>query len=140
MRRRQGLALSRAAVVGYGAFLAAVLLYPDGMVLNRFFVGVYAVGLRFGWRWSPEDYASFANGVAFAPLAFGLVVAWPRVRPWVWGVVLVAASAGAEIAQLSLARQASVADVLTNGAGAVVGTVLGAWRVKVSERSGRLAP
>ena len=43
MRRRQGLALSRAAVVGYGAFLAAVLLYPDGMVLNRFFVGVYAV-------------------------------------------------------------------------------------------------
>ena len=81
MRRRQGLALSRAAVVGYGAFLAAVLLYLDGMVLNRFFVGVYAVGLRFGWRWLPEDYASFANGVAFAPLAIGPALGvWAMAR------------------------------------------------------------
>ncbi len=131
--------VGRLLVVAYGAAVASGLLLPNGWAINRFFVAVYLVGLRAGVRGlAPEDYASMANVVLFAPLAYGLVVGWPRVRAWLIAACLVALSASAEVAQRLLGRDPSVRDVLLNSVGVVLGTALGAWWVKVSQRSARL--
>ncbi len=131
----------RLAVALYAAAVAVVLFLPNGWAINRFFVEVYVVGqYRFGLPLSPEDYATLANVLAFVVLAFGLVVGWPRVRPWLWTLVLVALSAAAELAQGSLGREQSWADFLLNSLGAGIGTLLGVWRVKVSQRSVKVDP
>lgn len=131
--------VGRLLVVAYLAVVGVALLWPDGRDINRLFVDVYLVGRNWGVRGlGPEDYATLANLVAFLPLAFGLVVGWSRVKAWVWLVVVVALSVGAELLQRQLWREPSVIDVVLNSSGAVLGTVLGWWRVKVSERSDRV--
>lgn len=138
MTRRVG----RLLLGTYAVVVAFALLWPDGWAINRFFVGVYLVGLRLGVTWmGPEDYSTLANALAFAPLGYGLVVGWPRVRPWLFALALAGVSCLSELVQLGLARQPSVSDVLLNSFGAVAGTLLGTWRLrKLSERSERLTP
>ncbi|CAM3663990.1 VanZ family protein [Nocardioides zeicaulis] len=122
--RRTAWALAAAYLVG----LVVLLTGPWGLELNRLTVGLYTF-FRYDWPvapdWAlPHHYGFVLNVVLFVPLGAVLVVL--TRRPW-WVATLLAllGSTAVEVAQgLWLDRVGSVADVVANTLGALVGALL----------------
>ncbi len=123
MPRRVGTVVAAVVAVALGG----VLLWPDGWAVNRLVVRIYVFFLDLGVprAVTPDDYATALNVLAFVPLGW-LGVSALRRSPVLVVAVLAAASALVETAQLwpGLGRQASLADLACNTAGAAVGAVL----------------
>jgi len=122
-----GRGLARALAVLVVAGLTALLLWPDGLALNRFVVQVYVFFLQRGMPPSvtPEDYAVLLNVLAFALLGMlGVLVL--RGSPGRVVASLVAFSVVVELFQAipGVARDPSLLDVACNALGAGVGVAL----------------
>lgn len=133
---------SRAATflaVVLAVLLGGLVLWPDGEQVRRLLLDVYLVGLHAGMPRvvTPEWYASTLNVLAVVPLGWLGVVALRR-RPAVVVGALAAASVSVELLQATplLHRDPSLADVLCNTAGAVVGALLGSALVRRAARRG----
>lgn len=122
--RRTAWVVAAAYVVG----MVVLLVGPWGGQINRLTVGCYTF-FRYDWPvapdWAlPHHYGFVLNVALFVPL--GAVLVELLRRPW-WVAVLLAAlaSAAVEVAQaLWLARVGSVADVVANTLGALLGALL----------------
>jgi glycopeptide antibiotics resistance protein len=121
----------RTGVLAIGALYAVGLMLlaftPISWVLSELTLKLYIVGayeLHLGWV-LPEHYGYLLNVLLFVP--FGalvvLIVRWPW---WAAALVATAASAAIEVVQYLpvLHRQATLADVICNGLGALLGAVL----------------
>jgi hypothetical protein len=120
-----------------GAFsllVAALVFWPDGWVINRLAVGIY-FGLGF-YRLGAFlpldqpgrfDFGQLLNVALLMPLAILGALALPFLRWW-WiaavGVLISCLIEAIQWATLS-GRQASVADVLANSIGAILGALIG---------------
>ena len=121
---------------------AAIVFLPIGWPLNRFIVWLYYAGRGIGIPSfvTIEAYDTGLNILLFAvPVALAATV-WPRARWWLWALIALIASAAVELVQLAaLPRDASVADVLVNTLGAVLGAgaagLLRAWIGSSARRS-----
>lgn len=103
-----------------------LLLNPDGWQINRMNVAVW-YRLLAPWGLTtyvtPEQFADWMNLVLFVPFVWAL---WILKPTWLWVVIIVAVSAGVELYQwLISTRDATVTDVLTNTAGAILGALTG---------------
>ncbi len=129
------------AAVTYVAVLLLLVLTPISWLLNRLTVKVYVVGsYDLHQRWLlPEHVGYLLNVLLFVP--FGALVVLIARRPW-WQATLVATavSAAIEVVQFLpvLHREATVADVVSNGLGALLGAV-GAALIRQNHRK-RLPP
>ncbi len=124
-RRRLALITGAAYVV----VLLLLVLTPISWVLNRLTVRLYVVGTYdLHQRWLlPEHVGYLLNVLLFVP--FGALVVLIARWPW-WEATLVATavSAAIEVVQYLpvLDREATFADVLSNGLGALIGAVAAA--------------
>ena len=124
MKHRTGvLAIGALYVVG----LMLLAFTPISWVLSELTLKLYIVGayeLHLGWV-LPDYYGYMLNVLLFVP--FGALVVLIARWPW-WAAALVAtaASAAIEVVQYLpvLHRQATLADVICNGLGALLGAVL----------------
>jgi len=127
MTRRR---LRLVAVVTYVVVLLLLVMTPISWVLNRLTVGLYVVGAYdLHQRWLlPEDVGYLLNVLLFVP--FGALVVLIARWPW-WAAALVAtaASAAIEIVQYLpvLHREATLADVVCNGLGGLLGAMAAAF-------------
>ena len=117
--------LALAAMGTYVVVLGLLVLGPWGWTLNRVTVRLHFffrsdVPIAPGWL-SPEVYGLALNVLLFVPLGVG--VALLTGRSWWWVAVLAAVVSGTvEVAQgLWLPRGATLSDVVTNTAGALLG-------------------
>ncbi len=122
MDRRVGTVLAVVLAIALGA----LLLWPDGWMVNRLVVRVYVVLLDLGVPPSvrPEHYAAALNVLVFVPLGW-LGVSALRRPAWLVVAVLAGASAVVETVQLwpGLGREASLFDVACNTLGAGLGAL-----------------
>jgi len=127
MTRRR---LRLVAVVTYVVVLLLLVMTPISWVLNRLTVRLYVVGAYdLHQRWLlPEDVGYLLNVLLFVP--FGALVVLIARWPW-WAAALVAtaASAAIEIVQYLpvLHREATLADVVCNGLGGLLGAMAAAF-------------
>ena len=109
------------------AVLVALLLWPDGELVNRVVVRVYVFFLDLGVPASvtPETYGVLLNIAGFVLLGWlGVAVArWPAVRTAVGLTVL---SAAVELVQALpwMGRDPSLLDVACNALGAGIGVTV----------------
>lgn len=144
-RHRVLRALALVLLLAYGAAALALLLTPAGWWVNRANVEVWiAVTEPFGLQGviTPDMFQAVANIVLFVPAFAALAVLVPT---WWWVAAGGLLSAGVETYQLVIgSRQASVADVVMNTLGALIGVAIGLWisrRVRRSrERAAALSP
>lgn len=122
----------RSRTLQVGLFLCSVafavlLLGPWGWQLNRLTVRLYVffrteVPIAPGWA-RPEDYGALLNVALFVPVGVTLAL----LTRWSWWWVGLIATLGSTLVELVQAtvvgRDGSVLDVVTNGAGAVLGAV-----------------
>lgn len=108
--------------------VSALLLWPNQAWVPHLVNGLHDRFLGLGVPASirPGHYEAALNVMAFVPLGFAAVVLLRRPL-WQVVVALLALSVGAEIVQALpvMDRQPSLRDVLTNGTGAVLGTIAG---------------
>jgi glycopeptide antibiotics resistance protein len=118
------------AVVTYVVVLLLLVMTPISRVLNRLTVRLYVVGAYdLHQRWLlPEDVGYLLTVLLFVP--FGAMVVLIARWPW-WEAALVAtaASAAIEVVQYLpvLDREATFADVVCNGLGALLGALAAAF-------------
>lgn len=132
--------LSAVTLLLLGAGASALLLTPDGYGLNRLNVRVWYLLSTPGIRraTSPELYATMWNVLLFVPIFAALALWIPRW--WITGIGL-ALSITVELYQGLLgSRDPSPIDVLTNTAGALLGTGLGIWAHRLLSGRGRAGP
>jgi glycopeptide antibiotics resistance protein len=121
------------AVVTYVVVLLLLVMTPISWVLNRLTVRLYVVGAYdLHQRWLlPEDVGYLLNVLLFVP--FGALVVLIARWPW-WEAALVAtaASAAIEVVQYLpvLDREATLADVVCNGLGGLLGAMAAAFVVQ----------
>ena len=113
-------------LVGAAAFVV-LLLGPWGWELNRLTVRLYVLlrnDLPIAPDWvRPEHYGWLLNVVLFVPVGVALGVLTRRSW-WEVAVIATGASALVELAQVTFVdRQGSVADVVANGLGALLGAL-----------------
>jgi VanZ family protein len=140
MSRSRALWLAALAYVVGGAFL---VLGPIGWSLNRFTVRLHTLwifDLGLPGNPSPETFGVVLNVLLFVPAGFLL----KRLTPlpwWAVAVLCVAASAGIEGVQDTLVggREASAADVIANGLGGLLGSLLGLLRRTRRDHGDRVA-
>lgn len=126
-----------AVLVVVGASIGLLVLWPNGWTINRLVVWLYFEGgvFRQG-RWLPLDdpgrfdFSDLLNVIMMVPLAAGLLLAFPRLRPWLAAATVIGVSAAIELTQLLLidGRMASWRDLATNSIGGLLGAALG-WLV-----------
>ncbi|AXE39854.1 VanZ family protein [Acidipropionibacterium virtanenii] len=126
-----GTVIARLAVPLYLIAIAAAVLLPDPQAIGTF---KYNVGMQIQRianrisHVSPTALGDIAsNIIAFIPLTFLLGMAWRRVPVWVWGLVGMLASVGAETAQYllpELSRRPDIWNVIENSIGAWIGALL----------------
>lgn len=117
-------------LTGYLVAAAAVFLWPTGTRIHR-------INLDF-WLWlrpilgnpkgfGPDQAEILANGIAFFIPVLALSLIFTRVRPWLWVLLAVVASAAIEITQGYVLphRKLDVTDFLSNSAGAMLGGFVG---------------
>lgn len=144
MGRTRGTGAAWALVGVYALGTVVLLVGPWGLALNRLTVGLYTF-FRYQWPvapdWAlPHHYGFVLNVLLFVPAGVALVVLTGRSW-WVVTLLALAASTGVEVAQaLWLARVGSVADVVANTLGALLGAVLTPRRRRGSRPAGRPAP
>ena len=139
IRRRQAAAL----LVAYVALIGSVTLTPDSVdrgvypYLMRGVVFVQHHGVP-GFRYSMIE--EVANVALFAPLGMLGVLALGARRWWIVVLAGSAMSASVELAQGAFlpARVASLTDVATNSAGALLGAVTAALLAARTRRRGRI--
>lgn len=123
MTRRR---LRLVAAVTYVAVLLLLVMTPISWVLNRLTVRLYVVGAYdLHQRWLlPEDVGYLLNVLLFLP--FGALVVLIARWPW-WEAALVATAASAAIELVQylpvLDREATIADVVCNGLGGLLGAM-----------------
>ena len=122
----------RTAVLAIGALYAVGLLLlvftPISHQLHGLTVRLYVFWtytLHLGWGVRPETFGFVLNVLLFVPLGI-LVVLLLRVRWWEAALVAVLVSCGIELVQAipALHRETSLADVLSNGIGGLLGALL----------------
>ena len=117
------------AGVSYVVVLLLLVTTPISWVLNRLTVRLYVVGVYdLHQRWLlPEHVGYLLNVLLFVP--FGALVVLIARWPW-WEAALVATgvSAAIEVVQYLpvLHRDATIADVICNGLGGLLGAVAAA--------------
>ena len=117
------------AGVTYVVVLLLLVMTPISWVLNRLTVRLYVVGAYdLHQRWLlPEHVGYLLNVLLFVP--FGALVVLIARWPW-WEAALVATgvSAAIEVVQYLpvLHRDATIADVICNGLGGLLGAVAAA--------------
>jgi glycopeptide antibiotics resistance protein len=122
--------------VSYVVVLLLLVLTPISWVLNRLTVRLYVIGsYDLHQRWLlPEHVGYLLNVLLFVP--FGALVVLIARWPW-WEATLIATavSAAIEVVQYLpvLDREATFADVVSNGLGALVGAV-GAALIRQNHR------
>jgi VanZ family protein len=127
MTRRR---LRLVAGVTYVVVLLLLVMTPISWVLNRLTVRLYVVGAYdLHQRWLlPEDVGYLLNVLLFVP--FGALIVLIARWPW-WEAALVAtaASAAIEVVQYVpvLDREATIADVVCNGLGGLLGAMAAAF-------------
>ena len=127
MTRRR---LRLVAGVTYVVVLLLLVMTPISWVLNRLTVRLYVVGAYdLHQRWLlPEDVGYLLNVLLFLP--FGALIVLIARWPW-WEAALVATavSAAIEVVQYLpvLNRDASLADVVCNGLGGLLGAMAAAF-------------
>jgi len=136
-RDGRALGVGTALVVLVGGALLLLLLWPDGESVRQLLLRLYLFGLHHGVPGSvnPDVYATVLNVVVFVPPGWLGVVLLRRRVLTVW-LSLLAASAAVELVQALpwLGREASLLDVACNGAGALLGAVLGSATVRRRRR------
>jgi len=119
--------LAAAVSVVVVVLLLGLLLWPDGLALNRAVVRLYVFFLERGMpaAVTPDVYAVLLNVLVFALLA-GIGVLVLRRRPLPVTGVLVAFSVAVELFQAlpGVARDPSLLDVACNALGAALGAGL----------------
>lgn len=127
MTRRR---LRLVAGVTYVVVLLLLVMTPISWVLNRLTVRLYVVGAYdLHQRWLlPEDVGYLLNVLLFLP--FGALIVLIARWPW-WEAALVATavSAAIEVVQYLpvLDREATIADVVCNGLGGLLGAMAAAF-------------
>ncbi|MGD8215860.1 VanZ family protein [Aestuariimicrobium sp. Y1814] len=116
------------------SLLGAITLLPIGWQLNRFVVWVYYQGLHI-YAWPRNEWITLGllahalNVLLTVPLGLLARLGLPRLPWWTIPLGVLVLSASIELAQwlLPLGREGTVADVLTNTLGGLVGALLGQW-------------
>jgi glycopeptide antibiotics resistance protein len=111
----------------YAVGLMLVVFTPISHQLNAVTVRMYVFWtytLHLGWGVLPDTFGFVLNIVLFVPLGI-LVVLLLRVHWWEAALVAVATSCAIELVQAipALGRETSLADVLSNGIGGLVGAL-----------------
>ncbi|GGF51844.1 hypothetical protein GCM10011519_27350 [Marmoricola endophyticus] len=112
----------------YAAALAALVLSPVGRELNELTVRMYGVwnyDLALPGRPPPEVFGFGLNVLLFIPV--GILLAVLLRLPWLLtALCCVALSAAVELVQMipALHRVSSLTDLVANGLGGLVGTLL----------------
>lgn len=103
--------------------LTWLVAIADGWTVNRLVVWIWTQFRRLGFPITPDDMDVALNTAMLLPFALLAGLAFPRLPWWLWAVAGFALSASVEAIQFNLLRDASLADLITNTAGAF----LGAW-------------
>lgn len=117
-------------LVAYLAAAFVLFFWPSGARIHR-------INLDF-WIWlrpllgnpkgfGPDQAEILANVLVFSLPVLAFCLIFPRVRPWIWVLLAMFASAGIEFTQGYVLphRKLDVTDFLSNSAGAVLGGFVG---------------
>ncbi|WP_165168554.1 VanZ family protein [Rothia uropygialis] len=128
MRPLRRLAVTVFAVL---AMIAAVCFFwPNGAQIGQTLINIWRILTPTPWlrhHISPESVERGMNAMVFVPLTACLVLAFPRIRIWVWWILAILGSSFIEFFQYAFlpGRIFDPVDAVFNSLGGILGTVVG---------------
>ncbi|WP_129360684.1 MULTISPECIES: VanZ family protein [Micrococcaceae] len=128
MRPLRRLAVTVFAVL---VLIAAVCFFwPNGAHIGQILINIWLFLTPTPWlreHISPASVEQGMNAIVFVPLTACLVLAFPRIRIWVWWIVAIFGSSFIEVFQYAFlpGRKFDPIDAVFNSVGGILGTAVG---------------